>query len=279
VVKDQIFLVRVRDDRQLKMVSEESDQVTHAGGISDPSVPLPEIAGNKRLRLILRRSPLKQPGQECVSDLLHREFAVVGRAALVELGGLGRPRIEEGRVADPGAESACQRMGPVIALLCAARGILNHGAKEVNQHMRGLRLDHLRIMPATRSSQRAGEGQNAWVSDIIGSTTMPEPTIGDMLLSENQIHDRLADLAAEIDSDYAGRDLVVLGVLKGAMMVMADLARLLRHDRVEIDWIAVSSYGNNTSSSGVIRVLKEPDLTSPWLVVTFWWLTTSPTPG
>ncbi len=54
--------------------------------------------------------------------------------------------------------------------------------------------------------------------------------------------------------------MVLLGVLKGAMMVMADLARLLKHDGVEIDWITVSSYGNNTSSSGVIRVLKEPDL-------------------
>ncbi len=89
---------------------------------------------------------------------------------------------------------------------------------------------------------------------------MPEPSIGDVLLSEIQIRDRLADVAAEIDADYADRDLVLLGVLKGAMMVMADLARLLKHERVEIDWITVSSYGNTTSSSGVIRMLKEPDL-------------------
>jgi hypoxanthine phosphoribosyltransferase len=89
---------------------------------------------------------------------------------------------------------------------------------------------------------------------------MPEPAIGDILISEGQIHDRLADLAAEIDTDYAGRDLVLLGVLKGAMMVMADLARLLKHDRVEIDWVTLSSYGDMTSSSGVIRMVKEPDL-------------------
>lgn len=89
---------------------------------------------------------------------------------------------------------------------------------------------------------------------------MPEPSIGDVLLSEIQIRDRLADVAAEIDADYADRDLVLLGVLKGAMMVMADLARLLKHERAEIDWITVSSYGNTTSSSGVIRMLKEPDL-------------------
>jgi hypoxanthine phosphoribosyltransferase len=89
---------------------------------------------------------------------------------------------------------------------------------------------------------------------------MPEPSIGDVLLSEIQIRERLAEVAAEIDADYADRDLVVLGVLKGAMMVMADLARLLKHERVEIDWITVSSYGNTTSSSGVIQMLKEPDL-------------------
>jgi hypoxanthine phosphoribosyltransferase len=89
---------------------------------------------------------------------------------------------------------------------------------------------------------------------------MPEPTIGDILLTQGQIHDRLVALAAEIDADYANRDLVLLGVLNGAMMVMADLARLINHDRLQVDWITVSSYGDSTSSSGVIRMIKEPDL-------------------
>jgi hypoxanthine phosphoribosyltransferase len=91
-------------------------------------------------------------------------------------------------------------------------------------------------------------------------TLAPVPALGEVLFSEEQIRQRLAELAAEIDAAYAGRDLVLLGVLKGAMMVMADLARMLRHDRVEIDWITVSSYGDATTSSGVIRLLKEPDL-------------------
>lgn len=86
------------------------------------------------------------------------------------------------------------------------------------------------------------------------------PALGEVLFSEEQIRQRLAELAAEIDAAYAGRDLVLLGVLKGAMMVVADLARMLRHDRVEVDWITVSSYGDATTSSGVIRLLKEPDL-------------------
>jgi hypoxanthine phosphoribosyltransferase len=89
---------------------------------------------------------------------------------------------------------------------------------------------------------------------------MPVPRIGDILFSQDQIRARLSELAADIDAEYDGRDLVLLGVLKGAMMVMADLARMLAHDRVEIDWVTVSSYGDSTTSSGVIRMLKEPDL-------------------
>jgi hypoxanthine phosphoribosyltransferase len=87
-----------------------------------------------------------------------------------------------------------------------------------------------------------------------------EPVVGEILLTADQIRDRLTELAAQIDADYAGRDLVLLGVLKGAMMVMADLARLLSHDRLEIDWITVSSYGRATTSSGAIRLIKEPDM-------------------
>ena len=80
----------------------------------------------------------------------------------------------------------------------------------------------------------------------------------EVLFTEQQIQDRLAEMAAEIDRDYAGEDLLVVGVLKGAVMVMADLARSLsRH--VEMDWMAVSSYGSGTKSSGVVRILKDLD--------------------
>ncbi|GGC04894.1 hypoxanthine phosphoribosyltransferase [Cellulomonas carbonis] len=79
-----------------------------------------------------------------------------------------------------------------------------------------------------------------------------------VLLSEQQIADRLTEMAGEIDADYAGRDLLLVGVLKGAVMVMADLARRL-HLPVEMDWMAVSSYGAGTSSSGVVRILKDLD--------------------
>lgn len=78
------------------------------------------------------------------------------------------------------------------------------------------------------------------------------------LITEDEIQARLAELAAEISRDYDGKDLLLVGVLKGAVMVMADLARSLdRH--VEMDWMAVSSYGSGTKSSGVVRILKDLD--------------------
>ena len=78
----------------------------------------------------------------------------------------------------------------------------------------------------------------------------------EVLLTERQIIDRLGELALEVESDYEGKDLVLIGVLKGAVMVMADLARSLdRH--VEMDWVDISSYGSGTESSGVVRILKD----------------------
>lgn len=79
-----------------------------------------------------------------------------------------------------------------------------------------------------------------------------------VLLSEEQLHARLDEIAAQIDTDYAGRQLLLVGVLKGAVMVMADLARRL-HGDVAMDWMAVSSYGSGTKSSGVVRILKDLD--------------------
>lgn len=80
-----------------------------------------------------------------------------------------------------------------------------------------------------------------------------------VLVTEEQIKSRLAELAAEVDSNYAGRDLLLVGVLKGAVMVMADLARELHHP-CEMDWMAVSSYGAGTTSSGVVRILMDLDI-------------------
>jgi hypoxanthine phosphoribosyltransferase len=80
----------------------------------------------------------------------------------------------------------------------------------------------------------------------------------EVLLTEQQIHDKLEELARRIEADYEGRPLLIVGVLRGAVMVMADLARALKRD-LEMDWMAVSSYGSGTTSSGVVRILKDLD--------------------
>jgi hypoxanthine phosphoribosyltransferase len=82
--------------------------------------------------------------------------------------------------------------------------------------------------------------------------------ISEVLLTKEQIQSRLAELAGQVVTDYAGRDLVLVGILKGAVMVVADFARALpRH--VSMDWMAVSSYGKGTKSSGVVRIMKDLD--------------------
>ena len=79
-----------------------------------------------------------------------------------------------------------------------------------------------------------------------------------VIVNEEQLQNRLKEIARQIESDYKDQDLLLIGVLKGAVMVMADLTRHInRH--VEIDWMAVSSYGSGTKSSGVVRILKDLD--------------------
>ena len=86
------------------------------------------------------------------------------------------------------------------------------------------------------------------------------PDIEQVLISSETIQARLVDLAAEIDRDYQGHDSVLLvGVLKGAFIVMADLARYLTVP-VQFDFMAVSSYGSATKTSGVVRILKDLDI-------------------
>jgi hypoxanthine phosphoribosyltransferase len=79
-----------------------------------------------------------------------------------------------------------------------------------------------------------------------------------VLLTQEQIQSRVAELAVQVEHDYAGRDLLLVGVLKGAVPMMADFMRALRRN-VAMDWMAVSSYGSGTRSSGVVRILKDLD--------------------
>lgn len=84
------------------------------------------------------------------------------------------------------------------------------------------------------------------------------PDLKEVLITEEQLRERVTELAAQIDADYADRELLLVGVLRGAVMVMADLARAM-HLPAEMDWMAISSYGSGTKSSGVVRILKDLD--------------------
>jgi hypoxanthine phosphoribosyltransferase len=83
--------------------------------------------------------------------------------------------------------------------------------------------------------------------------------VGEILVSEEDLQGRIREIAAEISADYRGRELLVIGVLKGAIFFIADLVRQLDVP-CEIDFMAVSSYGSQTHSSGVVRILKDLDI-------------------
>ncbi len=85
-----------------------------------------------------------------------------------------------------------------------------------------------------------------------------EGDLDKVLITQEQIFARLDELAAQIWADYEGKDLLLVGVLKGAVVVMADLMRALP-GTAPMDWMAVSSYGSGTKSSGVVRILKDLD--------------------
>ena len=86
-----------------------------------------------------------------------------------------------------------------------------------------------------------------------------DPGVGEVLVSEEKLRERVAELGREISSDYEGRDLLLIGVLKGAVFFMADLMRELPLP-CEVDFMAISSYGSATDSSGVVRILKDLDI-------------------
>ena len=79
-----------------------------------------------------------------------------------------------------------------------------------------------------------------------------------VLLSAEELAKRIEEIGAEISADYAGKEILMIGVLRGAVLFMADLARAITVP-VAFDFMAVSSYGSGTSSSGVVRILKDLD--------------------
>ena len=85
-----------------------------------------------------------------------------------------------------------------------------------------------------------------------------DPAIGEILVGAEELSRRVRELAEEISRDYSGKDLLLIGVLKGAVFFVSDLMRYLDVP-VEVDFMAVASYGSATRSSGVVRILKDLD--------------------
>jgi hypoxanthine phosphoribosyltransferase len=86
-----------------------------------------------------------------------------------------------------------------------------------------------------------------------------ESAVGEVLIDEPTLQSRIVEMGDEISNDYAGKDLLLVGVLKGAVFFMADLMRSLTVP-CEVDFMAISSYGAETDSSGVVRILKDLDI-------------------
>ena len=96
------------------------------------------------------------------------------------------------------------------------------------------------------------------MADLAPIPPVHRDAIDEVLIDAERLQERLGELAVEVDRDYEGRDVLLVGVLKGAFFVMADLARRL-NVRSQVDFMACSSYGSATSSSGVVRILKDLD--------------------
>ena len=97
------------------------------------------------------------------------------------------------------------------------------------------------------------------MADLASIPAVHRDAIDEVLIDADRLQERLTELADEVDRDYEGRDVLLIGVLKGAFFVMADLARKL-DVRTQVDFMACSSYGSATSSSGVVRILKDLDV-------------------
>jgi len=96
------------------------------------------------------------------------------------------------------------------------------------------------------------------VNEPISYGGAPDPVLGRILVGEQELQGRVAELGKEVAADYADRPPLLVGVLKGAFMFMSDLARAIDLP-VELDFMAVSSYGSATTTSGVVRIIKDLD--------------------
>jgi len=99
----------------------------------------------------------------------------------------------------------------------------------------------------------------AWSTNVLAVPGLDDPSLGAVVVSQAELDERIAALGRQITEDYAGRAPLLVGVLKGAFVFMSDLARAIDLP-VEFDFMAVSSYGSATKTSGVVRIVKDLDI-------------------
>ena len=88
---------------------------------------------------------------------------------------------------------------------------------------------------------------------------MSKSTVGEVMITEEQIRARAAEIGKEISEEFAGEEMLVVGILKGAVLWLADVVKNIDNDNLGIDFMVVSSYGSSTKSSGVVKIVKDLD--------------------
>ncbi len=111
---------------------------------------------------------------------------------------------------------------------------------------------------STNAREGRGPGRGGWRHRMLTGVPQEDDAIGEILVPADALARRVGELAEEVSRDYEGRDLILIGVLKGAVFFLSDLMRQLTVP-CEVDFMAVASYGSATKSSGVVRILKDLD--------------------
>ena len=165
-----------------------------------------------------------------------------------ERGGLGQAVVGQPVARVGGVQPVVDvRLGFAVTDQEESHGLIVGGRSRLNR----------RFVPksSTRPPRRRCRGtEGSRVTRVDAADVISD--LSEVLYTSDQIAARVAEVAARIDADYAGRDILLVGVLNGAIMVVSDLQRAMK-SHVEMDWMAISSYGSGTQSSGVVRILKD----------------------
>jgi hypoxanthine phosphoribosyltransferase len=258
----------------LSFTREETGAHCEALGLSwrdDPSNDGARFARNRVRAGLLPALRAVHPGAEAnvvrTAALLRDEAAVLDEAVRAALDGRDRVELDRlrglpaalarlivVRLAEDAAGTLVPRAGSRAAEILALDAGRPWTALDVGDGVRAVVENGvLRMEAAARSA-----GREAAPGPLTLRPVMRDPEIGEILVQPDQLQRRVRELGQQISTDYAGRNPLLIGVLKGAVFFLADLMREITCP-VEVDFMAVASYGSSTASSGVVRILKDLD--------------------